>query len=89
MPLVLQPDALAFANTSNVEASPKLYKFRLEPLAQECLRLYSAFVLQGIDILCGLDNLRKLFDFACGKQSKGFRIDMELCSTALMITRWE
>jgi hypothetical protein len=89
MPLVLQPDALAFANTSNVEASPKLYKFRLEPLAQECLRLHSAFVLQGIDILCGLNNLRKLFDFACGKQSKGFRIDMELCSTALMITRWE
>lgn len=89
MPLVLQPDALTFANSSHDRSRPKLYKFRLEPLAQACLKLYPAFSLQGIDILCGLNNLRKIFDFARGKQSKGFRIDMESCSTTLMMTRWE
>jgi hypothetical protein len=89
MPLVLQPDALNFANSPHDRSRPKLYKFRLEPLAQACLKLYPGFSLQGIDILCGLNNLRKIFEFAIGKQSKSFRIDMELFSTTLMMTRWE
>jgi hypothetical protein len=89
MPLVLQPDALNFANCPHDRSRPKLYKFRLEPLAQACLKLYPGFSLQGIDILCGLNNLRKIFEFASGKQSKGFRIDMEFFSTTLMMTRWE
>lgn len=89
MPLVLQPDALNFANSPHDRSRPKLYKFRLEPLAQACLKLYPGFSLQGIDILCGLNNLRKIFEFASGKQSKSFRIDMELFSTTLMMTRWE
>lgn len=89
MPLVLQPDALNFANSPHDRSRPKLYKFRLEPLAQACLKLNPGFSLQGIDILCGLNNLRKIFEFASGKQSKGFRIDMEFFSTTLMMTRWE
>jgi hypothetical protein len=67
MPLVLQPDAIALAKAPELANCPKLYKFRFEALAQACLKLRPAFSLRDIDILCGLNNLRKIFDFASGK----------------------
>jgi hypothetical protein len=89
MPLVLQPDAIALAKAPELANCPKLYKFRFEALAQACLKLHPAFSLREIDILCGLNNLRKIFDFASGKQGKAFRIDAELCGGTVMMTRWE
>lgn len=89
MPLVLQPDAIEFAKTQESSHGPKIYTFRLEALAQACLKVQSTFQLQDIDMLCGLNNLRKIFEFVSGKQGKAFRIDVELCNGTVMMTRWE
>ncbi|KAM0714644.1 hypothetical protein Q7P37_009942 [Cladosporium fusiforme] len=89
MPLVLKPDAIAFAKAQESANCPKLYMFRLEALAQACLRLNPAFTLQGVDILCGLNNLRKIFEFVSKKRGKAFRIGAELSNGTVMMTRWE
>lgn len=64
MPLVLQSDAVVSKQPPEDAHGPKLYTFRLEALAQVCLRNNSAFTLKGVDIICGLKNLRKVLDFA-------------------------
>ncbi|KAM0714501.1 hypothetical protein Q7P37_009795 [Cladosporium fusiforme] len=89
MPLIIQPDFIAFARTSETETTMDPYTFRLEALVQACMRTSPRMSFKGVDIICGVNNLRKIFDFARGKQKDPFRIDVEICSEVLMMTRWD
>lgn len=89
MPLTLRPDAIVFNKGSGGGTATDPYRFRLEAPLQACLQQHPLISFGHIDVICGLNNLRKLFDFASGKRGNAFRIDIETCGEVLIMTRWE